>query len=86
LATEEITVIPDERQLSILETANFLGVSRAYLRRLLNSGAIPYHGVGSDCRVLLADLAEYKRRIDSQRRHALDELTAQAQKLAMGYE
>jgi excisionase family DNA binding protein len=69
-----------------LEAANFLGVSRAYLQWLLNSGAVPYHGVGSDCRVLLADLAEYKRRIDVQRRYALDELTAQAQELGMAYE
>jgi len=46
-------VTPDERKLSILEAANFLGVSRAYFRRLLNSGAIAYHGVGSDFRVLL---------------------------------
>ena len=76
----------DERQVDIMEAANFLGVSRAHLQRVLSSGAIPYHGAGSDCRVLLEDLADYKRRIDAQRRDALDELTAQAQELGMGCE
>ncbi len=54
--------------------------------KLLDAGEIPYRKVGTRRRVLYKDVAEYKRRIDEQRRRTLDELAAQAQELNMDYE
>ncbi|HZP89354.1 MAG TPA: excisionase family DNA-binding protein [Burkholderiales bacterium] len=71
--------------LTIEEAADFLKVSRSYLLDLLESGALPIHLVGSERRLRTEDLARYKEQVDGQRRKALDELTAEAQELGLGY-
>jgi len=65
--------------------AGFLNVSRSYLLNLTKSGALPVYFVGSERRVRRDDLARYKEQVDAQRRKALDELTAEAQELGLGY-
>jgi excisionase family DNA binding protein len=71
--------------LTIEEAADFLKVSRSYLLDLLESGALPIQLVGSERRVRRDDLTRYKEQVDAQRRKALDELTAEAQELGLGY-
>lgn len=51
----------------------------------LESGAIPYHKVGTRHRVRYQDLINFKNKIDAERMQALEELTAQAEELNMGY-
>jgi len=71
--------------LTMEEAADFLNVSRSYLLNLIESGAFPIHLVGSERRVRSDDLARYKEQVDAQRRKVLDELTAEAQELGLGY-
>jgi excisionase family DNA binding protein len=71
--------------LTIEEAADFLNVSRSYLLDLLKTGALPSRFVGSERRVRMEDIVRYKEHIDAQRRKALDELTAEAQELGLGY-
>jgi len=76
-------------ELSTEEAADVLDVSRSFLVRLLDEGKIPCCEVGkhgSQRRVSFVDLMRYRRSIDRDRLAALEELTAQAQELDMGYE
>ena len=60
--------------LTTTEAAEFLGVSRPYLSRLLKSGKLPYRKKGNRHLVPLSALEAFKAKRD----HKLDELNAMA--------
>lgn len=74
------------KELTTQEAADFLNVSHSYLNRLIESGEIPYRQAGIQRRICCQQLMDYKQKIDEHRKRVLDELTAQAQELNMGYE
>lgn len=79
-AGKAITVAPLDQRLTTQEAANFLGISRPTLVKLLEQGDIPYErpAASRHRRVRLDDVLDYQRRMRAERRQALDELTAQA--------
>jgi len=81
-----VTIIPENAELSTVEAANILNVSRPFFIKLLNDKAIPHRLVGKHRRVLIDDVMAYKERIDREREAVLDQLTAEAQESDMGYD
>lgn len=82
LAGHAVTLVPSEQDLSTVEAARLLGVSRPFLiSHLLDTGELPYRMVGTHRRLALADVLAY--RAERERRLALaDELSRESQ--AMG--
>lgn len=81
-----VAVIPVQAELTTQEAADLLGVSRPYLIKLLEEGALPCTlTAGSHRRLRLADVLAYRRVRDRERRAALDEMSAEAERLGLRY-
>lgn len=72
---ESVAIVQDDAQLTTVEAARMLGVSRQFLVNLLKRGSLPHHMTGSHRRIYVRDLVAYKARRDSRRRCVLDDLT-----------
>jgi excisionase family DNA binding protein len=80
-----VTLVPTHHELTTQQAADLLRVSRPYFVKLLETGAIPHHRVGSRRRVKFEHLMAYMESVKGESREALAELAAQAQELGMGY-
>jgi excisionase family DNA binding protein len=73
-----IVLVPENQQLTTQRAADLLGVSRPHLIKLLETGDLPYHKVGSHRRVYLKDLVAYQKRRDLERKAALNRIAKEA--------
>lgn len=80
-----ISIVPIHAELTTQQAADFLGVSRPHLVGLVEKGRLPHHKVGTHRRIYFRDLVDYRTQRMGQSKAALEALTAQAQKLDMGY-
>lgn len=71
---EMVTVVPYGAELSTKEAADLLNVSRPFLIKLLETGEIAFHRVGSHRRILAKDILHYKSVRDEERSKALSDL------------
>jgi excisionase family DNA binding protein len=84
-AGRSVTIIPENAELTTVQAAEVLNVSRPFLIKLLDEGAIAYRKVGTHRRIRMEDVLTYKRWIDEEREAILDQLVAEAQEQDMGY-
>jgi excisionase family DNA binding protein len=80
-----VTIVPENAELTTVEAAAMLNISRPFLIQLLEKGVIPHRKVGKHRRIRVEDVMAYKERDDREREAVLDELVAEAQKSDMGY-
>lgn len=80
-----VTIIPESAELTTVQAARLLNVSRPFLIKLLEEGKIPHRKVGKHRRIRLEDVSAYKAEIDREREEVLDQLVAEAQARDMGY-
>jgi excisionase family DNA binding protein len=71
-------VAPQGLLLTTQEAADFLGISRPTLVKLLEDGAIPFDKPNRHRRVKLQDLVDFQARRRAERRSTLNELTEEA--------
>ena len=62
---------PENETMTSQAAANYLGVSRPFLVKILEENKIPFHYVGTHRRVLLKDLKEYEKQRDKERRASM---------------
>ena len=78
-----VTLTPLHAELTTRQAADLLQVSRTHLVQLLDEGRIPCRKVGAHRRVRARDIVDYCRQTESNRRKALDKLTAVDQGLGL---
>lgn len=81
-----VTLIPEDAELTSVQAADILHVSRPFLIKLLEAGQIPYRKVGKHRRIRMEDVMNYKQAIDQEREAVLERLVADAQEQDMGYD
>ncbi|MGJ5816002.1 helix-turn-helix domain-containing protein [Paludibaculum fermentans] len=72
---QSVAIVQNDAQLTTVEGARMLGISRQFLIKLLERGDMPHHMVGTHRRIYVRDLLAYKAKRDSNRRKILDDLT-----------
>ena len=78
-----VTIAPYRMQLTTQEAADFLGISRPTLVKLLEAGEVPFETLGRHRRVTLRDIVEFQERRRTERRAGLKEMTQIAQRIGM---
>ena len=67
------------------QAADFLGVSRPYLVKLLDAGKMPFRHVGHFRRVNRADVERFEQEEQARRKAGLNELAALTQEIGLEY-
>lgn len=78
-----VSVIPLHAELTTVQAAELLNVSRPYLIKQIEAGEIPHHMVGTHRRLKLVDVLTYRDRLEAQADAALDAMTAEAEELGL---
>ncbi len=66
------------QEMTTQEAANFLGVSRQFLVRLLDEGKIRFHRAGTHRRVYFQDLISFRKERDLRRHKAIEQMARNA--------
>ncbi len=80
-----VTLIPESAELTTVQAADVLNVSRPFLIKLLDRKVMPHRKVGKHRRVRMEDVMAYKNAIDREREQVLEQLTREARSGDMGY-
>ena len=80
-----LTLIPENAELTSVQAADVLNVSRPFLIKLLEDNVLPHRKVGKHRRVRVEDVMAYKAKIDREREAVLDQLAKDGQEQDMGY-
>lgn len=78
-----VSVIPLHAELTTVEAAQLLNVSRPFLIKQLDAGAVPHHMVGTHRRLRLSDVLAYRDQVDRNADAALDAMAVEAEELGL---
>lgn len=78
-----VTLLPVHARLTTQQAADLLNVSRPFLVKLIEAGAIPYEMVGTHRRLRAEDVFAYRKSQEQRSRRALADLSAMDQELGI---
>ncbi|OIQ91974.1 helix-turn-helix domain protein [mine drainage metagenome] len=84
-AGRPIVLMPAKQEMSTVEAANFLNVSRPFVIKEIREGRLAHRMVGTHRRIAFSDLVEYAQGMQTQRLDALDRMAANAAELGLEY-
>ncbi len=73
-AGRSVFVVSGEQAMTPQAAADFLGMSRQFLAKLMDEGAVPFHKVGSHRRLLFKDVQQFSAKRAHSRRVTLEKL------------
>ncbi len=82
---QPVMLVPEKQELSTVEAANFLNVSRPFLIKEIESGRLVHRMVGTHRRIRFSDLIDYANVMRIKQHEALDKKAANARELGLEY-
>jgi excisionase family DNA binding protein len=82
-AGKRLRLVEEDEEVSPEKAAEFLQVSRPYLVKLLDSGEIPFHYVGTHRRITMSDLIEYKQKRKIKSKEALQRMVEVSEEMGL---
>jgi len=80
-----VMLVPAQQELTTVEAANFLNVSRPFVIKEIESGRLPHRKVGSHRRIAFDDLMAYAQKMREQQAGALERMAENARELGLEY-
>jgi excisionase family DNA binding protein len=80
-----VQLLPHNLELTTVQAAEFLQVSRPHVIKLIEQGKLSCRMVGTHRRLRLSDLMAYRAEIATDSQAAREALTREAEKLGWGY-
>ena len=80
-----IVLMPTKQELSTVEAANFLNVSRPFVIKEIEAGRLPHRMVGTHRRVTFDDLQTYAVNMRAHQKSALERMADNARELGLDY-
>lgn len=80
-----VTVVSAKREMTTMEAAHYLHVSRPFVIREIDAGRLPHRMVGTHRRVQFEDLHAYKQQMLANQKDALRRLAENAAELGLDY-
>jgi excisionase family DNA binding protein len=84
-AGRPIVLMPAKQEMSTVEAANFLNVSRPFVIKEIRESRLAHRMVGTHRRIAFSDLVEYAQGMQKRRLDALDRMAANAAELGLDY-
>jgi excisionase family DNA binding protein len=82
---QAVTIVPKNREMTTVEAANFLNVSRPFVIKEIDAGRLRHRMVGTHRRIAFGDLIEYQRQMRERQSEALDRMADNARELGLDY-
>jgi excisionase family DNA binding protein len=80
-----VQILPHDMELTTVQAAEFLQVSRPHLIKLIDEQKISHRMVGTHRRIKLKDLIEFRTQQSAASKTAREDITREAEKYGWGY-